>query len=603
MKTRLKHAIALAVVVSLSLFCLGRLTLGVWLSVWSADSMLFLVCCATVPLAGWSQETFSVRQSSLLGGVVGAVIGVSYGLFTGAVVRGGFFIGCLGIGVGWVLARLGLVEIPNSLTRKAATLIASAIAVLIIPLHILEIIYPTQIARVPRRDSIAVGKALTDTGGLNQTLAALVGEPRVEREHWRNDTLKSEIRYVGTVAHGPSSFWYSNGAKRMEAVYDQNTIVSGTYWSRSGNVILECSLLKGWAADISPRDWMRKGPHKLGLAVGPDGEQLALHEETGNLSGGGTITRKGMAYEDVDFGVCYHGLLEWTTTTDGSVRGWDPEKLKVDHLAGTGRVMCIGGRRHGVQEAYYPGGVKRVLMHYANNTPHGACKVWRDDGTLFWECDWVGGQLDGTRKVWHRNGQCNVEEAFVKGVRHGPCLQWHPNGTKSHEFMCANGLREGDFTKWHDNGVVAVRSTLRQGKVEGSEKVWDRAGNLLYEEEYINGVLQCPEKNASQSYKEAWVSMYQVGKSTSIEIQEVLDSARTAEKEEERERLVRIATMRVSLVMDTLEKFREPRDRHIKQMQRARQHGVDPGLEGEQDLAVLNGNLDGYTRGVRQWLK
>ena len=42
--------------------------------------------------------------------------------------------------------------------------------------------------------------------------------------------------------------------------------------------------------------------------------------------------------------------------------------------------------------------------------------------------------------------------------------------------------------KWHENGLLAEESNYHEGEIQGAYKCFDKEGNIIRDEFYLNGI-------------------------------------------------------------------------------------------------------------------
>jgi antitoxin component YwqK of YwqJK toxin-antitoxin module len=117
----------------------------------------------------------------------------------------------------------------------------------------------------------------------------------------------------------------------------------------------------------------------------------------------------------------------------------------------------------------------------------------------------------GRWQHWYQNGQMQSDENFTEGQRTGVQKSWYSNGTpesvvdmnaKTATYWFNNGQKQssgailvdgtptGLWTAWHENGVKNSEGTYDQvGNKQGIWKFWDDKGQLIGQQNYVNGVV------------------------------------------------------------------------------------------------------------------
>lgn len=455
------------------------------------------------------------------------------------------------------------------------------------------------------------------SGKAASQLPPLIGESRTDREVFPGGEQKREDQYVGKVPHGYWRSWYSNGVMRDDVTMDRGAMVSGTYWSRGGKVI--------YAFDNSSRN-----PRSLAtqvFAAGPDGQSLEARgsKESTDLNAElrrqqqeeerqlpNTVHRdtrrelpprdalvsevSASVYVDEDYGECPHGLLKWSTA--GGIEGtaWSTDKA-ITAYNGKGSVMCVGGRRHGPVEAFYPSGKRRLTGQYVHNVPHGKFSVWSEGGQLVCEWYFYGGLKEGEWQEWYENGKKSRIQHYSRDKRHGPARHWYETGEVYMDENWLNGLKEGKSTKWHKNGQLMEQAEYIAGQLQGIVKTWSREGAELPEEFYEKGKLQCPKASASNVYKEGWLSGYEIGKRDMEEILSEMEKVAASKKE--RSDLLKLTAL-INRAKGTRDQFQESYEMVSGMEVKGREVGAIHSVN--QQVGLTGGRLDGYLHAVGRYL-
>ncbi|NCD13170.1 MAG: toxin-antitoxin system YwqK family antitoxin [Epsilonproteobacteria bacterium] len=111
------------------------------------------------------------------------------------------------------------------------------------------------------------------------------------------------------------------------------------------------------------------------------------------------------------------------------------------------------GLREGERKLFYEDGVKRAIVHFHQNQPHGKTLGWHHNGQQFVIGNYENGEYEGEIIRWHENGQMEKKAFFKRGTLHGNMLQWHPNGILEINATYDNG-KKVVFSKYDENGTL-----------------------------------------------------------------------------------------------------------------------------------------------------
>lgn len=125
---------------------------------------------------------------------------------------------------------------------------------------------------------------------------------------------------------------------------------------------------------------------------------------------------------------------------------------------------------------YYPDGKVMIFQTFKNGVPHGVRREFSKEGEI------VAGFVydNGKRVAEGITGQ--------DGVRNGPWKDFYKTGQTMAEGLYKDGERVGKWNFYHLNGVKEQSGEFdRQGRPIGKWVWYYPSGNLLREENYING--------------------------------------------------------------------------------------------------------------------
>jgi antitoxin component YwqK of YwqJK toxin-antitoxin module len=117
----------------------------------------------------------------------------------------------------------------------------------------------------------------------------------------------------------------------------------------------------------------------------------------------------------------------------------------------------------------------------------GKWQYWFENGQLQAEENYTDGTRTGVQKSWYSDGK-HESEIDLNGLK---AFYWFANGQKQSEgSILNNGTPVGLWVAWHENGVKNSEGAYDPaGKKQGTWKFWDDKGQLIGQQNYVNGVL------------------------------------------------------------------------------------------------------------------
>lgn len=122
----------------------------------------------------------------------------------------------------------------------------------------------------------------------------------------------------------------------------------------------------------------------------------------------------------------------------------------------------------------------------------GSYKEYAEDGTLWIECSYKDGRLDGLRKAKEHayyDVIQTVEENYKDGLLNGVRKVFNGNGSPSEEESYKNGLKDGIFKSFIDDGTLISEKSYKNDMKDGSFKEFNRKGMLRKVKNYKEGAL------------------------------------------------------------------------------------------------------------------
>jgi antitoxin component YwqK of YwqJK toxin-antitoxin module len=124
---------------------------------------------------------------------------------------------------------------------------------------------------------------------------------------------------------------------------------------------------------------------------------------------------------------------------------------------------------------------------YSQMVKVGKWQYWFENGQLRAEENYTEGSRTGIQKSWYASGKA---ESLVD-LQAKTATYWFENGQKqSSGVVTGDGLPTGTWIAWHANGLKNTEGAYDQsGKKTGTWKFWDDKGQLIGQQNYVNGVV------------------------------------------------------------------------------------------------------------------
>jgi len=202
-----------------------------------------------------------------------------------------------------------------------------------------------------------------------------------------------------------------------------------------------------------------------------DGRFLEFHRN-------GTVSRLGRYEKGVPVGRIHSFREDGTPATfaeynelgshDGQAFGWHEN----------GRLFVRHNWNNGVQvgflRTYHPNG---ILSSYCRFRPK---EPTEDDRRT---------RIEGHSLRWHPSGALESIRTFSEGRAVGIWTTYYESGQLKSEFRPSEAGKTGPDYEWHENGQLAAeRHWDDEGRKTGTWSTWNTDGELLSDEEYMDGV-------------------------------------------------------------------------------------------------------------------
>jgi hypothetical protein len=112
----------------------------------------------------------------------------------------------------------------------------------------------------------------------------------------------------------------------------------------------------------------------------------------------------------------------------------------------------------------------------------------------YWDKDWSDYRYWDNGKIYFKkywdNGKLKTKIPFKNEKPGGLGTEWYESGKKKSEGHFKNGKLSGLVTQWYETCKKKSTSYYRNGIENGLRKEWDEDGNLTFQGNFVDGVLE-----------------------------------------------------------------------------------------------------------------
>jgi antitoxin component YwqK of YwqJK toxin-antitoxin module len=119
----------------------------------------------------------------------------------------------------------------------------------------------------------------------------------------------------------------------------------------------------------------------------------------------------------------------------------------------------------------------------------GPARRYYDDGDLFIEEHYRGGERDGAFVERYRGGAKAREGSYTRGAKTGLWTVWSALGAREEEAEFKDGVPHGRFTAFWPTGAKKTEGRRCGGAQCGSWRSWDDRGHLVGSGDYAESSL------------------------------------------------------------------------------------------------------------------
>ncbi|MFT4600274.1 MAG: antitoxin component YwqK of YwqJK toxin-antitoxin module [Arenicella sp.] len=165
---------------------------------------------------------------------------------------------------------------------------------------------------------------------------------------------------------------------------------------------------------------------------------------------------------------------------------------KVCHINGNLEMLLTfsAGKSAGIDTVWFDNGVANLIRGHTEDgsgLEDGIWKLYRPDGSLKWEKNYVLGAEDGESHYYFRDSSLHKIESWSMGTLNGKKQEFYPNNSLKKEIMYKDGEWNGKYITYFRDGMVESEQEFKMGKKEGLSRYYYEGGTLLYEESHDNG--------------------------------------------------------------------------------------------------------------------
>jgi antitoxin component YwqK of YwqJK toxin-antitoxin module len=149
-----------------------------------------------------------------------------------------------------------------------------------------------------------------------------------------------------------------------------------------------------------------------------------------------------------------------------------------------------GGMPVGIDTVWYENGQPQLIRGHdaeGSGKENGSWRLYRTNGSLKWEKNYVYGAEDGESRYYFPDSSLHKIESWSMGAMDGMKQEYYPNNTLKKEIMYSSGEWNGKYITYFDNGLVESEQEYKMGKKEGMSRYYYENGALFFEEFHENG--------------------------------------------------------------------------------------------------------------------
>lgn len=152
--------------------------------------------------------------------------------------------------------------------------------------------------------------------------------------------------------------------------------------------------------------------------------------------------------------------------------------------------------------SYHSNGHIWQYLEVMDGRANGTYKEWHNNGRIRMNLQVIEGSADlsdlaqntwvfeGTNTIWDDQEHKIAEICYLKGMLHGDSIYYYPSGQIKKKISYFQDQVEGPAFVYAEDGNILETIPYKNDKVHGKAFAYDTKGNLLYEETFVEGILQ-----------------------------------------------------------------------------------------------------------------
>lgn len=321
--------------------------------------------------------------------------------------------------------------------------------------------------------------------------------------YYPNGTVESDYYYLSDQFHDKCYNYAGDGKLYSTSLYDDNGIVSFTYYDSQGNVTVvdkfDSNIVK--TEDTYPNKKIRsRYQMTCGDYTGnfkrwyPNGDVFYSYSfENGKKTGPyqryfptSRIYSEGQYLNDQETGT-------WKWYYDNGQLNYEARYLE--------------GKSDSVWTYYYPHGKISATVPYKNDERQGIARYFSPEGTpvmekMFDEDYMISYRTTNAQGTWgdwnkftgnekivvkYANGNVALEEEFRDGMREGTKKSYFPNGQLNDEYHYSKGMFQGPYSIYYPSGKLREKGMYKYNELDGVIETFHEDGTLDKTENYMMG--------------------------------------------------------------------------------------------------------------------
>ena len=129
--------------------------------------------------------------------------------------------------------------------------------------------------------------------------------------------------------------------------------------------------------------------------------------------------------------------------------------------------------------------------------------------------------LNGKLRLYYPDGVVREDINYANGVKDGVAQQYYPDGKQQVYMVYQNGVLEGGVSTYYNSGNMEYETKYAAGMMNGSRVGYYEDGTLMYEGEYVNGVKNGRERRYYEDGKLKSEIVYNMGTPVSASCRKV----------------------------------------------------------------------------------